>query len=154
MLLFAAGCSVALAFFGNGVTVLNSYVDSKIEQFMVLDLRSDLFRHCQRLSWTFHDERRTRELMARINYTAAAVGPIPMAIPPLAQSLVTLVGMFAIAYAIDAQIALVSMVVLPFLYYALGLYSRKIVPRLQQVQRLEWQSLSIVNEAMSMLRVI
>jgi ATP-binding cassette, subfamily B, bacterial len=40
------------------------------------------------------------------------------------------------------------------MYYAMTLYGVRIVPRLERVQSLEWQSLSIVNEAMSMLRVI
>jgi ABC-type multidrug transport system fused ATPase/permease subunit len=38
--------------FGNAFTVLNHYLSSKIEQNMVLDLRSDLFAHAQRLSLT------------------------------------------------------------------------------------------------------
>ena len=46
---------------------MNSYVDTKLEQNMILDLRSDLFAHCQRLSLTFHDVRQTGELMSRIN---------------------------------------------------------------------------------------
>jgi ATP-binding cassette, subfamily B, bacterial len=40
------------------------------------------------------------------------------------------------------------------MYYAMTLYGVRIVPRLERVQSLEWQSLSIVNEAMGMLRVI
>jgi ATP-binding cassette subfamily B protein len=55
---------------------------------------------------------------------------------------------------IDWKVALISLSVVPLIYYSLGLYGSRIVPRLQQVQALEWQSLSIVNEAMSMLRVI
>jgi ABC-type multidrug transport system fused ATPase/permease subunit len=138
----------------HSLNVGNSFVDSKLEQNMILDLRSDLFAHCQRLSLTFHDARRTGELMSRVNYQAAALGAIVMALPPLAESVLTLVGMTAIAMLIDWQIALISLSVAPLIYYSLGLYGSRIVPRLQRVQSLEWQSLSIVNEAMSMLRVI
>src|SRR5262249_42623559 len=69
-------------------------------------------------------------------------------------ALLTLVGMFAIAMLIDWQIALIALVVVPFLFWSFNVYGRRIVPRLQRVQRLEWNSLSIVNEAMAMLRVI
>jgi ATP-binding cassette subfamily B protein len=138
----------------HALNVGNSFVDSKLEQNMILDLRSDLFAHCQRLSFAFHDARRTGELMSRINYQAAALGAIVMALPPLAESLLTLVGMTAIAMLIDWHVALVSLSVAPLIYYSLGLYGSRIVPRLQRVQSLEWQSLSIVNEAMSMVRVI
>ena len=154
LLLLAVVASFLLTVVIHGLNVGNSFVDSKLEQNMILDLRSDLFAHCQRLSLTFHDARRTGELMSRINYQAAALGAIVMALPPLAESLLTLVGMTVIAMLIDWQIALISLSVMPLIYYSLGLYGSRIVPRLQRVQSLEWQSLSIVNEAMSMLRVI
>ncbi len=140
--------------FGNAFTVLNHYLSSKIEQNMVLDLRSDLFAHAQRLSLTFHDERQTGMLMSQINTQAAAVGNIVMVVPPIAEATLTLIGMLVIAILIDWQLALLSLLVIPFLYRSFGVYGKRIVPRLQTVQSLEWRSLSIVHEAMAMLRVI
>jgi ATP-binding cassette, subfamily B, bacterial len=139
---------------GNAFTVLSHYLGSKGEQNMVLDLRSDLFAHAQRLSMTFHDERQTGALMSQINTQAAAVGNIVMVVPPIAESALTLVGMLVIATLIDWQLALLSLLVVPLLYWSFGLYGRRIVPRLQRVQALEWRSLSIVHESMAMLRVI
>jgi ATP-binding cassette, subfamily B, bacterial len=140
--------------FGNAFTVLNHYLSSKIEQNMVLDLRSDLFAHAQRLSLTFHDERQTGMLMSQINTQAAAVGNIVMVVPPIAEATLTLIGMLVIATLIDWQLALLSLLVIPFLYRSFGIYGKRIVPRLQKVQSLEWRSLSIVHESMAMLRVI
>jgi ATP-binding cassette, subfamily B, bacterial len=139
---------------GNAFTVLNHYLSSKMEQNMVLDLRSDLFAHVQRLSLTFHDERQTGALMSQINTQAASVGNIVMVVPPIMEATLTLVGMLVIAILIDWQLALLALVVIPFLYWSFGLYGRRIVPRLQRVQSLEWRSLSIVHESMAMLRVI
>jgi ABC-type multidrug transport system fused ATPase/permease subunit len=139
---------------GNGFTVMNHYLGSKTEQNMVLDLRSDLFNHVQRLSLTFHDQRQTGALMSQINNQAAAVGTIVMVIPPIAESVMTLFGMLVITALIDWQLAVLSLVVVPLLFWSFGVYGRRIVPRLQRVQQLEWRSLSIVHEAMSMLRVI
>jgi ATP-binding cassette subfamily B protein len=138
----------------HGLTVVNSYLDSKLEQHMILDLRSDLFEHAQRLSLAFHDERQTGELMGRINYAASSLGLIVMAIPPVAQALLTLTGMAVVAALIDLKVTLISLSVMPLMYWSLTLYGARIVPRMERVQGLEWQSLTIVNEAMSMLRVI
>jgi ATP-binding cassette subfamily B protein/subfamily B ATP-binding cassette protein MsbA len=143
-----------LIVFGNAFTVLNHYLSAKTEQNMVLDLRSDLFAHAQRLSFTFHDRRQTGALMSQINLQASAVGTIVMVVPPIAEALLTLIGMLVISLLIDWQIALVALIILPFLFWSFNLYGRRIVPRLQRVQKLEWDSLSIVNEAMAMLRVI
>jgi ABC-type multidrug transport system fused ATPase/permease subunit len=148
----AAGFLLVVA--AHSLTVINSYIDSRLEQNMILDLRSDLFDHAQRLSLTFHDSRQTGELMARINYAAASLGAVVMSIPPIAQSVLTLIGMAVIAMLIDWKVTLISLGVLPLMYYSLTLYGVRIVPRLERVQTLEWQSLSMVNEAMAMLRVI
>jgi ATP-binding cassette, subfamily B, bacterial len=154
LLVLAVIGGFALTVLTHALNVTSSYVDSKLEQNMILDLRSDLFAHAQRLSLTFHDARRTGELMSRINTQASGLGALVMALPPLVESLLTLVGMATIALLINWKIAAMSLVAVPFIYYSLGLYGKRIVPRLQDVQALEWQSLSIVNEAMSMLRVI
>jgi ABC-type multidrug transport system fused ATPase/permease subunit len=138
----------------HSLTVINSYLDSKLEQHITLDLRSDLFAHAQQLSLAFHDERHSGELMSRINYAASSLGTIIVAFPPIVQSILTLIGMAVIAALIDWQVTLISLSVLPLMYFSLTLYGVRIVPRLERVQSLEWQSLSIVNEAMGMLRVI
>ena len=119
----------------HGLTVINSYVDTRLEQNMILDLRSDLFAHCQGLSLTFHDARQTGELMSRINLQSASLGAIIMAFPPIAQNALTLIGMVAIAMAIDWQVTLLSLSIIPFLYYSLGRYNTRILPRLQAVGR-------------------
>jgi ATP-binding cassette subfamily B protein len=154
LLVFVVIAGFGITIIGHGITVLNDYVGTKLEQNMILDLRSKLFDHCQGLSLTFHDERYTGQLMTMINAQAAAVGAVVMTFPPLAQNLLTLIGMLIIALLIDWQVTLVSLVAVPFIYYSLGLYGTRILPRVRQVMRLEWGSLSIVYEAMSMLRVI
>ena len=144
----------ALTVLGNGLTVWQTAIDAKIEQRMILDFRSDLFQHAQRLSLAFHDARRTGELMSRINYAAASVGNVVMAFPPMLQAGLSLIGMLIISLLIQWQLALMALVVVPFLYYSAGVYGRRVTPRLERVQGLEWQSLSIVHESMAMLRVI
>src|SRR5438552_3482643 len=154
LLLFLVGLGFLQVVFSHGLIVVNDYVNAKLEQNMVLDLRADLVAHCQRLSLTFHDSQYTGQLMSRINLQAASLGAVVMAFPPLAQSGLTLIGMLTIALFIDWQVTLVSMVAVPFIYYSLGVYGTRIVPRIRRVQGLEWTSLSIVFEMMSMLRVV
>src|SRR5262245_44972146 len=58
----------------NGLHVLGSYVNTKLEQRMVLDFRADLFEHAQRLSLAYHDQKRSGLLMYAINFEASAAG--------------------------------------------------------------------------------
>lgn len=154
LLAFVVLISLLITLLTHSIIVLADWVSAKLEQRMVLDLRSDLFSHCERLSLTFHDGRMTGQLMQQINMQAAAMGAIIVAFPPIFQAVLTLIGMLVITTLISWKITLVSLVAVPFIWYSLGLYGTRIVPRLQRVQALEWQSLSIVHEAMAMLRVI
>jgi ABC-type multidrug transport system fused ATPase/permease subunit len=154
LLAFVVILGLIITFLTHGITVLSEWVLAKLDQRMVLDLRSDLFNHCQRLSLTFHDARMTGQLMNQINMQASAMGAIVVAFPPILQAVLTLIGMLIVMALISWQIALVSLAAVPLIWISLGLYGTRIVPRLQRVQRLEWQSLSIVHEAMAMLRVI
>jgi ATP-binding cassette subfamily B protein/subfamily B ATP-binding cassette protein MsbA len=154
LLVFIVALGFLISTLDHGIRVFSDYVNAKIEQNIVLDLRSDLFDHVTKLSLTYHDERHTGMLMGLINNQASALGAIVMSFPPIAESILMLIGMLIIALLIDWQVTLVSLVCIPFLYWAIGLYGTRIVPRIQRVQSLELRSLSIVFEAMTMLRVI
>ena len=154
LLVFAALATLALAIVTNGLAVVHEYVNTKLEQRLVLDFRSDLFWHAQRLSVDYHDRKQTGQLMTQLLQEADAAGSLVMELLPLAQSLFTLVGMFVIVLRMDAELALLSLIVVPFVYYSVGFYSTRIVPLLRYVRGLEWQSASIIFESMSMLRVV
>ena len=138
----------------NVIGVIQSYANTKLEQRMALDVRSDLFDHAQSLSQAFHDNARTGSLMYAINNQAHSVGAVTVAIPPLVQAVATLVGMFVITFVIDAELALIAVSVVPFVYWSTRYYAKHIEPRLYRTRNMEAQSLSIVHEAMAMLRVI
>jgi ABC-type multidrug transport system fused ATPase/permease subunit len=146
--------SISLVFMDNVLGVLNNYITTKLQQYMVLDFRSDLFDHAQRLSLAFHDQKRTGPLIYAINFQADAAAGIVLAIPPIVESLLTIGGMFAISFAMNSGMALLSLAVLPFLYVSVGLYAKHIEHRLERVKQMEEVSLSIIHEAISMLRVI
>jgi ATP-binding cassette, subfamily B, bacterial len=152
LLTVAAGLLITLAH--NAVNVVQKYVNTGIEQNMVLDIRSDLFQHTQRLSLSYHEGRKTGRVIFAINNQGSAAAGLVMSFLPIGQNLLTLVGMFWIVYTIDVQLALLSMVVVPFLYQAVGYYARRIVPEVRRVRNLEMESISIVHEAITMLKVV
>jgi ATP-binding cassette subfamily B protein/subfamily B ATP-binding cassette protein MsbA len=138
----------------HGLAVVDNYVNTKLDQSMVLDLRSDLFRHVQRLSLAFHDRTKTGQMMFEINNQASGIGAITVAIPPLLQSIVTVIGMFVILVRIEPTLALLSLTVVPPIYLSAAYYARRIQPRVVEVRHLESLSMQIVHEAISMMRVI
>ncbi len=151
---FAVAAGLAIELIEHGLSVVSEYVHTKLEQQMVLDIRSDLFEHAQRLSLAFHDEQRSGQILYAINSLADRIAALILSLPPLVQSGLTLLGMFWITFTIDSELALVSLVVVPFLYYSVQYYSSHIQDRLRQVKMMEGETLSIIHEAMTMLRVI
>jgi ATP-binding cassette, subfamily B, bacterial len=154
LLILAVLAGLLVTFMNGGLSIISNYVNTKLEQRIVLDFRSDLFRHAEALSVAYADQVSTGRLMYGINFEAAAAGAVIMAIEPLAQGALTIIGMVWISFQIDHTLALLSMTVVPFLYYSVGYYARRIQPRLLEVKGMEADSLSIVHDAMSMLRVI
>src|SRR5687768_4880091 len=126
-----AGFFIAVA--GDAMTVLGSFLNTTIEQNMVLDFRSDLFRHAERLSLAFHDRSRAGGLIYAVNFQGDAAARLVMTIPPLAQSAITLVGMFWIVFGLDKWLALLALSVVPLLYYSVGYYITHVQTRLMKV---------------------
>jgi ATP-binding cassette subfamily B protein len=154
LIMFAVGSGLLIALIGGALMIAGEYVENTLDQRMGLDLRSDLVRHVHRLSMTFHDDSRTGGLMFRINDQADAVGKVTIAIPEFGRGLLTLVGMLFIAFRIDAGLALLSATIIPLVLWSTNLYARRVDPELQDVRDMENRNLSMVHEALSMLRVI
>ena len=153
-IILTAVLSLVIALVANSVVVLNEYINTKLSMKMVLDLRSDLFQHVQRLSFAYHDERRTGEFMGRINGQADSLGAVTVSALPIIQNVLMLVGMFVIAFRVNAPVALLSLTVVPFIYYSTGYYGSRIGPQVRRVKGMEMRSLHIVLESVQMLRVV
>jgi ABC-type multidrug transport system fused ATPase/permease subunit len=154
LLLIAVVFSLVVALMINVLSVMSNYVNTKIEQCITMDFRSELFLHAQRMSLAFHDRRRSGLLIYMINGQGDAPAGLIITIPVLAESALTLLGMFWISYTMDWSLSLVALAVVPFLYYSVGYYATHIQGRLQRVRGLEAESLAVVHESFSMLKVI
>jgi ATP-binding cassette, subfamily B, bacterial len=154
LIVLAVAATLLITLISGGLTIVNEYLTTAIDQRMVLDFRTDLFAHAQRLPLAFHEEERTGVLMYRINNQAGALGQIIVALPAVAQSLLTIIGMAYVAFRIDGVLAVLALSVVPFIFYSTTYYANRIEPRLMQVRGLEATNLAIVHEAMTMLRVV
>ena len=123
LLVIAALSGLVLVASRNLMTVVHEYVNTRLHQWVVLDFRSDLFQHAERLSVSYHDSKPTGQLMSQMNWLPDYAGGLLLGIPPLVQSLVTLVAMFVIAINIDPILALLALTVVPVMYYSVGIYA-------------------------------
>jgi ATP-binding cassette subfamily B protein/subfamily B ATP-binding cassette protein MsbA len=150
----AVFAQLAIAIIGGGLHVVSDYILTRLQQRMILDFRSDLLEQSLSLSIAYHDRRRSGMLIYIINSMGGAPVQLLMKIPFFVQNLTTLVGMFLVLLRLDHLLAFVALGVVPFLYYSVGYYATHIQQRLREVKTMEGESLAIIHEALSMIRVI
>ncbi|SCL32279.1 ATP-binding cassette, subfamily B [Micromonospora rhizosphaerae] len=132
-------------------TVLRTFVGERL----LLDLRTRLFRHVQRLSVSYHDLRGTTDSTYRIQYDATATQQIAVdTIPSFVTAALTLGAMLYVTAKIDGQLALVALAISPVLLLASWTYRRRLRKQSRQVKKLESGAMSVVQEALSAVRVV
>ena len=154
LIIFAVVAGLVLLLILDALHVASNFVNTKMDQHITLDFRSEMFLHAQKMSLAYHDQRRSGGLIYMINSQGDAPAGLVMTIPMLVEAALTLVGMFWVTYHLNAKLALAALTVVPFLYYSVGYYATHIQDKLQRVRTLEAESLSIIHEAFAMMRVI
>ena len=122
---------------------------------LMLDFRSSLFRHVQRLSLLFHDTRGTADSLYRIQYDAPAIREIMVtSLISVLSAVVMLVTILIVITSIDWQLALVALVVSPFLFFFARTYNQRMRGRYRDVRGLESSALQVVQEVLGAFRVV
>jgi ATP-binding cassette, subfamily B, bacterial len=155
VLLVAAGLFVMIALLKQlqqfGALVLTTYVGEKL----LLEFRSRLFAHAERLSLAYHDSKGASDSTYRIQYDATAIQSIAVdGLIPFLTALVTVCGMIYVTARIDWQLAVVSLAVAPVLYLATKVYRKRLRVQWHDAKRLESSALSVVQESLEALRVV
>ena len=154
LMLLVVGSGFLIVLVQNTVNVFREYVNTRLKLKITLDFRGELFRHAQRLSLAFHDKTYSGKIVYMLNSQSNAVAGLILTIPSLSQALLTFIGMFVVMLMIDKQLAFMSLLVIPFLIFSVKLYALRIHQPLHKVKDMESQTLSMIQEAMSMLRVM
>ncbi len=145
--------TVSLLSYINGLAIwlLQTYTGERL----VLAFRSTLFRHVQRLSLRYHDDRGPSDSTYRIQYDAPSLQWISIdGVIPFVTAAITLVAIFAVIAAIDWQLALVAMLVAPVLMILTRAAGKKLRSQWDEVRQLESSAMGVVQETLSALRVV
>ena len=142
LLLYAQGMAVWLA---------STYLGERL----VLDFRAALFRHAQRLSLSYHDRTGTTDSVFRIQYDAECFQHVLIdGLIPMLSALMTAIAVVIVTAWLNWQLALVSLVVCPILYFITGRFGRRLRGRWYEVKDIESSAMSVVQEALSAGRVV
>jgi ATP-binding cassette subfamily B protein len=155
LLVFAVILTVVIAFLIQLQSLADSLLRTYTGEKLTLDFRSRLFRQVQRLSLSFHDMTGTSDSIYRIQYDTSALRYVAIdGITPFITSGFTLISMLYITFRLDWQLALVAMGVSPILFIIASIYRRQLKQRYKEVKKLESNAFSVVQEALTALRVV
>jgi ATP-binding cassette subfamily B protein/subfamily B ATP-binding cassette protein MsbA len=153
LLIVVAGLLLQVAY--EVVLMFHTQIQVDTAQRIVYDLRERLLSHLQGLSLRHHIQAKTADSVYRLEADAYCVSDLVMGGAfPLALSAVKLVVMFVVLLRLDVTLALLSLVVVPFLYVSLRHYARQMVDRAEQVKSRESALIERVYEILSSIAVI
>jgi len=134
-----------------GTQFLSTYVGEKL----VMNFRSQMFLHAQRLSLSEHDSKGTYDAIYRVTYDANAIRWVTIdCMLPLFILSITFTSMVYVMLAMDLYLALVALIVTPIIYLTAH-YCRPALRRnWQEVWNLRSNALAVVQEALTSLRVV
>ena len=112
---------LSILFFGcvtiNSVgTYLQSYYIAKVAHSMLVSIRTDLFRHLQKLSLNFYDRQQVGRLMSRVVSDVEQIQQVMTGgIIGSASDILSLVGIILVMFSMDWKLSIVSLRVVPAL---------------------------------------
>src|SRR5690348_11173860 len=155
-LLIIACLGLVLVNMGAGLlTLLHNYTTIGAGHGMVTDLRGALYSHLQRLSLAFHSRQKVGDLMYRITADSFAVQTMIMnGLLPIVSALVLLAGMLVVLIPLDPLLTALSLTIVPALFVVIALFNRKITTVATEVRERESMVYTLVQWAMSSVKVV
>lgn len=154
-LLVLAGLLLAVAGVKAIFQFLTRWIVIGISRDIEFDLRNDLFRHLETLSYSFYQRTRTGDIMARatndLNAVRMLLGP---AIMYSANTVVSTAGALAFMIAISPKLTLYTFLPLPIASILIQHFGRKIHERFERIQAMFSDISAKAQENFSGARVI
>ena len=122
---------------------------------VVADVRHDVYRHLQRLSLRFYEDKQTGQLMSRtVNDSDLLEHLVAHAIPDVLVNVLMLAGVTAVLVHMSWQLALLSMIPIPFIVLAMRGFARYVRPAFRQRQVELGELNATLNDNLSGIREI
>lgn len=150
-----AAAMVAVALAGGLLYYLQRLHAATLGQQVAADLRLDLYGHIQRLSFAFHDRRRTGDVLVRLTSDVRMLREALVALPlELLQHALLTLGMLVVMLVMDWQLTLLAMTLMPGLAFLVRRYRRPMKRAIRAQREREGHLATIASEALGAIRVV
>jgi len=122
-----AALYVGLIIFSFLLEYLQTYFMQWAGQMVMYDLRSEIFRHLQRMHIGFYDKNPVGRLVTRVTTDVDALNEMfTSGVVSIFEDIFVLAGILAIMLCMDWKLALITFAVLPFISYATKIFRDKV----------------------------
>ena len=98
------------------------------------EMRRRAFAHLQRLSFSFYDQQKTGHLIARVTKDLEDIGEVAHHGPEdLFIAVMTFIGAFALMFAVNAELALLTVLIVPPILFVATIYGNRMTQNFRQV---------------------
>src|ERR1051325_11041683 len=124
---FAVLAVIVIAIFGALSSYFEKYLTTSVGQWVMHDLRRVLYSHIQRLSLSYHDHKRTGDLISRVTTDIDAVqNLISNVLLGMLVNVLTLAGMVAVMLYLNWTFTVIALLVAPALFFVVYHYTHRI----------------------------
>jgi ATP-binding cassette subfamily B protein len=128
---------------------------ARIGQQIVADIRLDLYSHLQHLPFSFHDRRRTGDLIMRLTSDIGMLRDVMVSAPlSVTSDLLLVLGMLVIMFLMNWQLTLIALAMLPILGLLLRNYHGPLKRASRKQRKREGQLASKASEVLGAIRVV
>jgi len=138
-----------------GLQFLRSYMAHIAGWGVVADARKDIYRHLQRLSLHFYEDKQTGQLMSRmVNDSDLFETLIAHAVPDALVNVLMLVGVSIVLFSMNWQIALLSLIPIPLILLGMQGFAQYVRPAFRERQQELGELNATLNDNISGIREI
>jgi ABC-type multidrug transport system fused ATPase/permease subunit len=131
------------------------YLSQSLSHLVAYDLRDKLYAHLQRLSFSFHDDSETGQIMSRMTADIEAVRQFyPLGLIRGLVAVATFGAVTVLLFAQDWQLALIMLICVPILLVLSVQVARRLAPLWFNVQNGVGSLSTIMQESLSGVRVV
>jgi ATP-binding cassette, subfamily B, multidrug efflux pump len=139
----------------HGFQAISSWLMVRVSQDALKRVRRDLFGHLQSLSLRFFDRHTTGELMSRLTNDIEAINQaVSQNVVSLVASLLSMIGILVVMFALNPWLALACVVVLPVMFWFTAFVARYTRRGFRTLQKQLGALTGVVEETFSGQRVV
>src|SRR5436309_6112169 len=137
------------------LNLVNVWYSSKVGNRMTLDVRARLFRQMQRLSIAYHDTMGAADSAYRTLNDAPMLRSFGIdSIIPLTTSILTLAAMILVMLYLDWQVALIALLVSPFMFVLTFVFRPRIRAGWRRFRASESAAMAVAQESLGASRLV